>query len=602
MREDDTAITQDDSGLLSASSIIRYSREEEQPIKNVKWDEFDEWAAEDPFAVTTEKDFLSVQRGILKGDYDVEEADDIRERIEYDGDDSDDDDDGDSKSIAEKTGNTFEFGDSVGSNRSKQVHNQDFDFPVECRSCGERNRMEGSMVCPQCSDEVDEDEDEYELVGKDHIEAEVFRIWTEDDQYNGNILAIGIDFPYHDVFVDWNLSAYDDPLDDAHVSVYSSMEDLEKVTEGDIQTIKTVSTDDVSKSESRPISKGLGWKYTDVVVGDQVLTVKLADTYHKRHVGLSKTESLDDFDGMLFQYPYIGLHKLVWRDMDFPIDVIHVEADGKIDEVGSIIQPGDAVLGFGKYALELPHGWCDEHGISKGDRIQLGQSVIDKAQSVDSRLEKIVGGSYHRRRKLQQQGEQLSLDCINRLDEAYRQQVWPDSVQKSPSWEGDDDVTQETQDWVESILEMDDPMWDEYDNVPMAAGLTVKREIKDSLKQSQGWSIDSIQRRLREEFPQMKPFERVRIARQEVSGVLNKSKMAAIQARKGDPLVRWVGPDDDSTTELCKSLSEETKDGVPFSEMVNLLEEYAKEYEGTPARADQGLPHFLCRYTMEIVE
>jgi hypothetical protein len=40
------------------------------------------------------------------------------------------------------------------------------DFPPECRSCGERNRMTGSFVCPHCHDDIDEDEYDGGIVGE----------------------------------------------------------------------------------------------------------------------------------------------------------------------------------------------------------------------------------------------------------------------------------------------------------------------------------------------------------------------------------------------------------------------------------------------------
>lgn len=95
---------------------------------------------------------------------------------------------------------------------------------------------------------------------------------------------------------------------------------------------------------------------------------------------------------------------------------------------------------------------------------------------------------------------------------------------------------------------------------------------------------------------------RQRIARQETAGVLNRAKIVSLLARPDDVLVRWVGPDNSDTTDLCTGLKAETEDGVPMSEMLDLLEQYADEYGGTPERADQGLPHFECRHTVVLVE
>jgi len=149
---------------------------------------------------------------------------------------------------------------------------------------------------------------------------------------------------------------------------------------------------------------------------------------------------------------------------------------------------------------------------------------------------------------------------------------------------------------------MKDPMWDEYDGVPMAAGMTVKQEIRDSLTQPQGWSLDSIVDRLDDEFPNLEEFNKRRIARQEVAGVLNGAKITALLAQPSDPKVKWVGPDDADTTELCEEVKSEVGDGVPVSELIELLEEKANNFEGgTPRRAEDGLPHYLCRHTVEVV-
>ena len=246
----------------------------------------------------------------------------------------------------------------------------------------------------------------------------------------------------------------------------------------------------------------------------------------------------------------------------------------------------------------------DSTGFVETNEKVLGSGVesFDGSDVLDTFVEKFVGGSYHRRRKLLERGAQVSSDCLENISRAHKSQVWPKSIEKSPSWTGSSDVDKETQEWVNVVLDMKDPMWDEYSNTPMAAALTVKDEISTSLTQSQGWSIDSIQRRLRDDFPQLEKYERVRIARQEVAGVLNFSKIIAIQARKGDPLVRWVGPGDTDSTTLCKQLERETSGGVPLSEMLELLKEYAEEFGGTPERSQQGLPHIGCRYTIELVD
>lgn len=77
------------------------------------------------------------------------------------------------------------------------------------------------------------------------VGVDVFRIVAdEDSEYESDLLGMGVDFPNHDVYVDWHLEAFgDDQLDNAHVSIYGSLEDLQQVTDGTIEVIGTVGSD-----------------------------------------------------------------------------------------------------------------------------------------------------------------------------------------------------------------------------------------------------------------------------------------------------------------------------------------------------------------------
>lgn len=63
-------------------------------------------------------------------------------------------------SIAEKTGNFHEFSDhDFGSKSSvgERYNVPDFEFPVECRVCGDNPRINGSFYCPSCHPSRDEE-------------------------------------------------------------------------------------------------------------------------------------------------------------------------------------------------------------------------------------------------------------------------------------------------------------------------------------------------------------------------------------------------------------------------------------------------------------
>lgn len=78
----------------------------------------------------------------------------------------------------------------------------------------------------------------------DAFEADVFRVALPDDHdqdgFDDDVVGIGIDFPNDDVFVDWRNEVFPDELEDSHVSIYSSIDDLERATGNVVEPIETV--------------------------------------------------------------------------------------------------------------------------------------------------------------------------------------------------------------------------------------------------------------------------------------------------------------------------------------------------------------------------
>lgn len=219
-------------------------------------------------------------------------------------------------------------------------------------------------------------------------------------------------------------------------------------------------------------------------------------------------------------------------------------------------------------------------------------------------LDKSLWPDYvHRAHKVESMAEDIPSDCDRCLEQAIEEQIWPEGVNKAPSWQDDDDVTTQTQEWVDAVFELRDPLYGDYSDIPQAAGLSVKRIIKDSLVQEQGWSLDSVITNLSDEFEWLSEGQAKTIARQEIAAVLNHAELLSLKARPDEPTVRWVGPEDRDTTELCSEVKDEVGDGVPVSELEAILAEKAREYDyGTPERVDQLVPHFLCRHKVSLVE
>ncbi|QLG26050.1 DUF192 domain-containing protein [Halorarum halophilum] len=107
------------------------------------------------------------------------------------------------------------------------------------------------------------------------------------------------------------------------------------------------------------------------------VNVSVADTYPKRYVGLSDTESLDENEGMLFVHSGTGKHAYVMREMDFPIDIVFVAANGTITRIHHARLPADGsgdrtrYRGTGKYVLEVPYGYTNRTGVDEGDRVVI---------------------------------------------------------------------------------------------------------------------------------------------------------------------------------------------------------------------------------------
>ncbi|WP_245708146.1 DUF192 domain-containing protein [Halobacterium jilantaiense] len=102
--------------------------------------------------------------------------------------------------------------------------------------------------------------------------------------------------------------------------------------------------------------------------------MEIADTPDEQYTGLSEHESLGADEGMLFVYPDEGRHTYVMRSMDFPIDIVYVDADGRITEIHHAPTEDDnedltPYPGRGKWVLEVPYNWTVERGVEEGDRV-----------------------------------------------------------------------------------------------------------------------------------------------------------------------------------------------------------------------------------------
>lgn len=93
----------------------------------------------------------------------------------------------------------------------------------------------------------------------DTLTADLFLVRPGDgeeaDEFEADILGVGVDFPNAGVFVDWHLEAFPDPLGEPHVSQYGSIEDLETATGHEIDLMEH---HEVPASDGREPDQGQG--------------------------------------------------------------------------------------------------------------------------------------------------------------------------------------------------------------------------------------------------------------------------------------------------------------------------------------------------------
>ena len=105
-----------------------------------------------------------------------------------------------------------------------------------------------------------------------------------------------------------------------------------------------------------------------------VVKVELADTEAKRERGLMFRKELPDGQGMLFLFPEEGEHSFWMKDTLIPLDLIFVDAAGKVTGIVARARPltlEPRSGGTSLMVLEVPGGWAAANGVRVGDRMRV---------------------------------------------------------------------------------------------------------------------------------------------------------------------------------------------------------------------------------------
>jgi uncharacterized membrane protein (UPF0127 family) len=109
------------------------------------------------------------------------------------------------------------------------------------------------------------------------------------------------------------------------------------------------------------------------------VSADVADSWASQYVGLSRTDSLGQNEGLLFAFDDEQSRTIEMRTMNFGLDVVFIGANGTIQSIETLAAPDspleyyllhDSTTGRGQYVLEVNAGWSASHGVTPGDCVR----------------------------------------------------------------------------------------------------------------------------------------------------------------------------------------------------------------------------------------
>lgn len=110
--------------------------------------------------------------------------------------------------------------------------------------------------------------------------------------------------------------------------------------------------------------------------GSTKFSLQIADTEHKRQIGLSGQTSLPRNGGMVFVFERPEAVCFWMRDMRFDLDIIWLDSDKKIIKIAEAISPNTYPQSFcpgglAKYVVELNSGVTRQLGMAFGQSLPI---------------------------------------------------------------------------------------------------------------------------------------------------------------------------------------------------------------------------------------
>ena len=108
--------------------------------------------------------------------------------------------------------------------------------------------------------------------------------------------------------------------------------------------------------------------------GPRAFLVEMATTDDEKNIGLMNRNDVPDGRGMLFDFSPPQLVSMWMKNTLIPLDMIFIQADGRILRVAQNIEPLSTIAipsgGVVKAVLEVMGGTAKKYGIGPGDRVE----------------------------------------------------------------------------------------------------------------------------------------------------------------------------------------------------------------------------------------
>lgn len=116
--------------------------------------------------------------------------------------------------------------------------------------------------------------------------------------------------------------------------------------------------------------RGMAW----VILGTDTVHAEVAATAEERRQGLMNREDLPDGTGMLFVFPDEAPRSFWMSNTFIPLDIGFISAGNRIVSIKQM-EPEDTNLtdsdAAAMYALEVPQGWFEAHGVAVGHQAEI---------------------------------------------------------------------------------------------------------------------------------------------------------------------------------------------------------------------------------------